>query len=136
VIDGSVHPELIPDSLAYRLYLTAVAIDQYATEDAQKKQHAHLMKTGLRETDKQTLISILADFKSKYEALVNSYNESAKAALTRNETADVQGLLKKLDELVQSTRDSISARLTSKGAAQLHSFVMIEKQNMKVLPED
>jgi hypothetical protein len=94
------------------------------------------MKTGLGETDRQALISILSDFKGKYDALVGEYNDSAKAALARNETTDVRGLLKRLDELVQSTRDTISVRLTSQGAARLHSFVLSEKKNMKVLPED
>ena len=136
LIDGSTHPELIPDSLAYRLYLTALATDQTATEASQERQHAHLMKTGLGETDIQTLISILSDFKGKYDALVGEYNDSAKAALARNETTDVRGLLKKLDELIQSTRDTISIRLSSQGAAQLQSFVLSEKKNMKVLPED
>jgi hypothetical protein len=136
VIDGSTHPELIPDPLAYRLYLTALATDQTASEASQEGQNAHLMKTGLGESDKQTLISILSDFKAKYDALVAEYNDSAKAALARNQTTDVRGLLTKLNGLVQSTRDTISVRLSSQGAAQLHSFVMSEKKNMKVLPED
>jgi len=60
------------------------------------------------------------------------YNDSARAALAHNETTDVHILLYKLDALVQSTRDTISVRLTSQGAAQLHSFVLSEKKNMKV----
>src|SRR4029077_6525313 len=47
VIDGAAHPELIPDSVAYRLYFVAVSTVQNPAEAEQKHQHAHLMKTGL-----------------------------------------------------------------------------------------
>jgi hypothetical protein len=132
MIDGAVHPELIPDSVAYRLYLVAVSRGQNPTEAEQQSQRAHLMKTGLADTEQQVLISILSDFRVKYDALVSEYNDSAKAAAARNEMADVQTLLKKLDDLVQSTRDAIGVRLSSEGAAKLHSFVVSEKKNMKV----
>lgn len=132
LIDGAVHPELIPDTVAYRLYLVAVSTGQNATEADQQRQRAHVTRTGLADTDQQTFFGILSDFRSKYDALVNEYNESAKAAAARNETTDVHTLLKKLDALVQSTRDTISVRLSSRGAARVHSFVVSEKKNMKV----
>ena len=135
-IDGSVHPELIPDSLAYRLYLVALSTGQNPTAAERGRQRAHLMKTGLADTDQQILINILSDFGGKYDALVAEYNDSAKAALARNEMTDVHSFLKKLNDLVQSTRDTISVRLTARGAAQIHSFVLSEKKNMKVQPED
>jgi hypothetical protein len=131
-IDGAVHPELIPDAVAYRLYLVTVSTGQNPTEAEQKRQRAHLMKTGLDDTDQQMFVSVLSDFRAKYDALVAEYNESARAALAHNETTDVHILLYKLDALVQSTRDTIGVRLTSQGAAQLHSFVLSEKKNMKV----
>ncbi len=93
------------------------------------------MKTGLTEADREVLTAILLDFRSRYDALVAVYNDSATAALARNETTDVHTLLKQLDDLVQSARDAISARLTSRGAAQLQSFVLSEKKNMKVQSE-
>ena len=128
LIDGAVHPELIPDSVAYRLYLVAVSTGPNPTETDQTHQRAHVMKTGLVGTDQQILISVLSDFRSKYDALVTDYNASAKA----DSTTDVHALLKKLDDLIQSTRDTISVRLSSRGAAKLHSFVVSEKKNMKV----
>ena len=135
-IDGALHPELIPDATAYRLYLFAVSTSANPTEAERKHQHAHLRKTGIDENDRQVLIGILSDFRMRYDGLVAQYNASAAAALARNETTDVRPLLKAFDDLVQSTRDVISTRLTPKGAAQLHSFVISEKKNMKVQPED
>ncbi|MGC1418485.1 MAG: hypothetical protein WA817_24590 [Candidatus Acidiferrum sp.] len=132
LIDGAVHPELIPDSLAYRLYLLTMATGPNPTESEQMRQHVHIMRTGLLDTDQRTLIDILSDFRSRYDALVNEYNSSAMAANARSESTDAQPLLRKLDDLVQSTRDSISARLSTQGAAKLHAFVVSEKKNMKI----
>ncbi|PYU48650.1 MAG: hypothetical protein DMG48_19570 [Acidobacteria bacterium] len=132
LIDGAVHPELIPDSVAYRLYLVAVSTGQNPTEAAQKRQRAHLMKTGVEDTDQRILVSILSDFRAKYDALVSEYNDAATAAAARNKTTDVHTLLKKLDDLVQSTRDTISVRLSSRGVVKIHSFVVSQKKNMKV----
>jgi hypothetical protein len=136
IIDGAVHPELIPDSVAYRLYLVAVSTHQNAAEAEQIRQRAHLVKTGLVDTDQQVFTSILSDFRTKYDALVAEYNQSAKAALARNETADIHTLLKKLDDLIQSTRDTINVRLSARGAARLHAFVVSEKKNMKMTEEN
>ncbi|MGC1620517.1 MAG: hypothetical protein WA765_18650 [Candidatus Acidiferrum sp.] len=90
------------------------------------------MRTGLVETDRQMLTSILSDFRVKYDALVKEYNDSAKA----DATSDVHGLLKKIDDLVQSTRNSISVRLSSQGAAKLHAFVVSEKKNMQMTEDN
>lgn len=138
LIDGAVHPELIPDAVAYRLYLFNLSTGPAANTDQaeQTRQRAQLMSTGLVETDQQLLIGILSDFRSKYDALIAEYNQSAKAALARNETTDVHTLLKKLDDLVQSTRDTISVRLSAEGAAKLHAFVVSEKKNMKMTEEN
>lgn len=132
LIDGAVHPELIPDSTAYRLYLAAVSTKQNPTEAEQKGQLAKVTRTGLSDTDQRLFLGILADFRAKYDALVAGYNDSAKAAAARNETVDVRPLLTNLDDLVQSTRDAINARLSPQGAARLNSFVLAEKKNMKV----
>jgi hypothetical protein len=133
LIDGSAHPELVPDSVAYRLFLVSVSRGQRPTEAEQKHQRAQLMQTGLDDIDQQMFLSVLSDFRVKYDALVAEYNDSAKAALAHNEAANVQVLLNKLDALVQSTRAAINVRLTSEGAAQLHSHVLSEKKNMKVM---
>jgi hypothetical protein len=127
MVDGAAHPELIPDSTAYRLYLVAVSTGQNPTEVERTHQRAHLMRAGLVETDLQILTSVLSDFRTKYDAFVADYNASAKA----DSTTDVHTLLKKLDDLVQSTRDAIGARLSAGGAAKLHAFVVSEKKNMK-----
>jgi hypothetical protein len=132
LIDGAVRPDLIPDSVAYRLYLVTVSTGRNPTESAQKDQRAKVAKTGLDDTDQHVLTDILSDFRTKYDDLVSEYNSAARAALARNESQDIRGLLKEIDKLVQSTRDAIDSRLSPRGSAKLHSFVMAEKKNMKV----
>lgn len=136
IIDGAVHPELIPDTVAYRLYLVAISTPQNPTQVEQQRERVHVTRTGLADTDQQTFIGILSDFRSKYDALVAEYNESAKGANARNESTDIHVLLQKLDDLVQSTRAAIGVRLSSQGAAKLHAFVVSEKKNMKMTEEN
>jgi hypothetical protein len=132
LIDGAVHPELISDSIAYRLYLVAVSTRPNPDEAEQTIQRVQVMRTGLVDTDQQTFISILSDFRANYDALVADYNAAAKA----DNTTDVHTLLKKLDDLVQSTRDTIEVRLSARGAAKLHAFVVSEKKNMRTTEEN
>jgi hypothetical protein len=131
-IDGAVHPELIPESLAYRLYFVAVSTGPNPTDTERKRQQLFLSKIGLEENDHQILVSVLSDFKTKYDALVSAYNESAKAALAQNQFADIAGFMKTLEGLVQSTRDRLAVQLSTRSLSQLHTFVMSEKKNMKV----
>jgi len=131
-IDGAVNPELIADSTAYRLCLFAWSTAKNPSSDALRHQQVQVAQTGLDSNDQVTFVSILYDFRTKYDAAITAYNDSAKAALARNETTDVHPLLQTLDSLVQSTRGAINLQLSPAGAVRLHSFVVGEKKNMKV----
>jgi hypothetical protein len=129
VIDGALNPDLIPDSVAYRLYLFTVSMKQGPTQVDQECQHAHLIRTGLSDADRQVFVSILSGFRTQYDALEATYNALATANGTN---ANISTLLTQLDDLVQSTRNTINAQLSSPGAARLNAFVLAEKKNMKV----
>jgi hypothetical protein len=129
VIDGAVNPNLIPDSVAYRLYLFTVSMRQSPTQVDQECQKAHLMRTGLSDADRQVFVGILSGFRTQYDALEAAYNALASANSTN---ANISTLLTQLDDLVQSTRNAINAQLSSQGAARLNAFVIAEKANMKV----
>jgi hypothetical protein len=77
IIDGAVSPNLIPDSVAYRLYLYAVSTGRSPAQVDQQSQHAHLMRTGLSEADRQVFVGILSDFRTQYDALEAAYNALA-----------------------------------------------------------
>lgn len=132
VIDGAVHPELIPDSTAYRLYFVMVSKPPSPTDEQMRRQSAQLAKVGLTESDKKTATAILAGFYSQYHALLANYNEQATAAWTKGEKIDQTAFLLQRDQLVQSTHDAMMNTLTQGGWARLDGYVQNEKRKMKI----
>lgn len=132
VIDGAVHPELIPDSTAYRLYFVTVSTRQAPTDEDQKCQRAHLNKIGLKDGDLGVMVEILTEFRMQHDALVGQYNQAAERATARDEVPDTAGFLRQLDGLVQSTRDTLKLRLTPGAMTQLDAFVQSEKKHMNM----
>jgi hypothetical protein len=63
IIDGETNPELIPDSVAYRLYLLTIAPAANPTTDDTARQNSHIQVLRLHATDRQALLTVLADFK-------------------------------------------------------------------------
>src|SRR5436309_14200292 len=74
VVDGAIHPELIPDRVAYRLYLVTVSEMPNASPEAKNRQLSYLANAGLKNNGLQWTIEILQDFKMKYTELINQYN--------------------------------------------------------------
>jgi hypothetical protein len=132
VIDGAVHPELIPDSMAYRTFFVSISLRVNPTAADQKGQQSRLNAIGLEESDREILAGIMADFRAKHDALIAQYNQAAEAATARGESSDINTLFQQLDQLVQTTQDSLKARLSSKGMTQFDAFVQSEKRHMKV----
>ncbi len=131
-LDGSAHPELISDSTAYRLYLVTVSEEPNATAEARARQNSHLGMIGLQDGDRQQLVTILADFKSQYLALIDRFNQSATAALAQGMQPDQKTFLQQRDDLVQSTRDAIKRALTADGVARFDAHVQGERKRMKI----
>jgi hypothetical protein len=132
MIDGAVHPELISDSMAYRMYFVSISLKANPAAVDQEGQQARLNAIGLETSDVEILADIMADFRAKHDAVVAQYNQAAEAATARGESSDIHTLLQQLDQLVQNTRDTLKARLSSKGMTQLDAFVQAEKRHMKV----
>ena len=131
-VDGAVHPELIPDSMAYRTFFVSISLRVNPTAADQKGQQSRLNAIGLEESDREILAGIMADFRAKHDALIAQYNQVAEAATVRGESSDINTLFQQLNQLVQTTRDSLKARLSSKGMTQFDAFVQSEKRHMKV----
>jgi hypothetical protein len=132
MIDGSVHPELIPDLTAYRLYLVAISEMPNPTDEQNKRQLAHLGKIGFGTSDLKSAITVFTDFKVQYTALIANYNASTEAALRVGATTDVKAFLAQRDELVQVTRDKLKALITPEGMARMDKQVQSEKKQMRV----
>jgi hypothetical protein len=132
VIDGAVHPEMIPDSTAYRLYLVMVSRPVSPTDPQKKRREAQLGKIGLQDADRKALDVILGNFHSEYQNLIQTFNQKATAAWARGERPDTESLRLQRDQLVQSTHDALNATLTAKGKEILDTHVQNEKKHMKI----
>jgi hypothetical protein len=126
IIDGSKTPEMIPDSVAYRLYFVTVA------SQASAVQRAQLTTAGLSPDEIQAASKILAEFKSKWESLTKSYNQSVDASEAIGIAPDWLGFDVKSDRLVANTRDDLRRVLSATGVQSFDAHVEREKKNMKI----
>lgn len=133
IIDGSKAPNLIPDSTAYRLWFIAVGAVASPTPQQKTRQEAYIRSAGLRGADIPTCTGILAQFTSRYAALLAKYNSSPEVQSASN--SGLASFLAKRDALVQATRDALKAALTPAGITTLGKAIQAEKARMKVAKE-
>src|SRR5262249_9826508 len=69
VVSGKDHPELIPDYTAYRLFLLSAAVVAKPTPADLERQHGILRNAGLTGVELGQASVILADFKTKHDAI-------------------------------------------------------------------
>jgi hypothetical protein len=136
VIDGQTHPEKIRDLDAYRLFFGAVAQPLNATQQEKSHQLAVVRNIRLQKADSDSVIAILADFRTRYDALIKNYNDSAAAAAVNNADVDIKSFLQERDLLVQSVKSRLQATLSPDGVRAFDSFVQKEKKHMKIAVED
>ena len=120
VVDGSVTPDLIPDSLAYRHFFTAAAAHPFPDATEQARQAAHLSRIGLSAADRQVLIAGLTSFRTELDDF-----ESARASVTPGPTTDAQvsALETQADNLVATTLQALRQSLTVYGVNLLDQYV-------------
>ena len=131
-IDGSISPELIPDSAAYRLFFVAASFTPSATQEQKSQRRTHAAKVGLSDLDGPTFEAILSEFRSQYDDLIENYNESVEIALSRSSDPDYEGFIAQRDGLVEATRLRLQAQLTPEATSRLDELVQREKRHMKV----
>jgi hypothetical protein len=132
MIDGDAHPELIPDATAYRLYMFTISTLPNAAAEDLARQKSHIAALQLEDADRITLIGILTDFRVRYAALVDQYNESATASLAQGTAPDTKLFLQKRNDLVQSVMASLRQSLSAEGMKKLHLYIQLQKRAMKV----
>jgi hypothetical protein len=132
IIDGSTHPELIPDTTAYRLYFLMLGTVPDAT-DAERTRHAvQLKKLALGSADQQAVIAILTGFKQQYRLLVDAYNQDMRQAEAMGRQADLPSFRTKRDQLVQATVTNLKGELTVQGWITLADSVRDAKLRMQI----
>lgn len=135
IIDGTKHPELVPDSAAYRLYLLTVAKPADATNAERARQRVILKWSGLGDQDIPYAVAVLADFRAQYDDLIKQYNDSVVQADKVGEQPDLATFLSQRDALVQSVRDRLKLDMSPASMTRLNAHVQFEKRFMKVAKE-
>jgi hypothetical protein len=132
-IDGSKHPELVPDLAAYRLWLIAVAADvQDHPEQTIKRRRALLKQAGVIQADDlANAMNIIVEFKGAYSDLLDSYNKN----VTQESIPDLKPFLLQRDRLVQSTMTALGSMLSKNSFSLLQAHVRAEKSHMTVAKE-
>jgi hypothetical protein len=122
IIDGSQHPELIPDAVAQRLYFETVAA---LPSDVQRAQ---LASAGLNEQEIATAEGAIGLFKAQWDALRNSYNNPVQSG----QPYDRQAFSARRDALVTELLSQLQLALTQQAFANLTAHVKAEKKMMKL----
>ena len=124
-IDGAVHPEQIPDSLALRFVLLSLSLPANPTSVDLKKQELRLRRIPMSNNDKQILTRIAKDFgrdfKQWQSALVPSENLSSD--ILAQEVSE-------RDALVARYKANLSSSLSSQGSAGFAAYLLLEKAKM------
>lgn len=138
-IDGAKNPELIPDDVAYRLVLLAVAEPEDATDAQKTRFRAKIAPAGLSEQDTEALRLILAALQKELDALNAQANQIlARDPLPLAGTPDYQQLVdlsKQRQPVFAEAMSALPARLSVDGVAKLQTYVRSVKRGMKYLPE-
>lgn len=133
IIDGSQHPEQIPDSAAFRMWFLTVSVLPNATEKNVKIQNAHLAKLQLaNETDRVALQGTVNDFRSQYVALIEQYNTTAKTTAANGNRQDLTSFLQQRDDLVDATRAALGLRLSAQSVASVNAAVQAHKKFVRL----
>jgi hypothetical protein len=129
-VDGALHPELIPNSTAYRLFFIVTGADPNSGLKAHQKARLAALKLDL--LDSEVLTTVLADFRVKYDDLIKRYNATAEAAALTHDVPDSEAFLAQREDLVETTRKTLKLSLTSVGLTKLDEHVQQEKQGIKI----
>jgi hypothetical protein len=135
VINGSQHPELIPDSLAYRIVFNQLIV-YIGDPETEKRSFA---KLGLAPDDTETVYRILKGYKENFEALTKTYNDALLEAKKNNrqpDPADQENYRSQRSDLVRSTRKDLEGSLSAAGVARFREYVQAQKKTMNVTLDD
>ena len=124
VVDGSVHPELVPDRIAYYHFIQSNAQRSRPAQSDLLRSATRLSRLGLSDADRRALERVLrgvADELASAEALAEGPSGNSLTAKLRR------------DDILASVRAEIPGALSWEGVARLDSFVQNHvKPNVRI----
>lgn len=137
-IDGAKNPELIPDDVAYRVLLLAIAEPEDASPEQKARARAKIVRAQLSEDDEVLFLTMATQYKTQIDSL------AAQAAQITNGIAlvhpdSVQGrqlsqLGRQQDQVLVNTIAAVKSRLSVGGSEKLDAHVQSIKRKMKLYP--
>ena len=135
LIDGALHPELVPDVSAYRLWFLAVSLPPSGATDSQRAvQRAQLGALQLDDADYGVMVNALASFNGRYADLVTDHNATVSAAAKSLVQVDRTSFLSARDSLVNGAVADLSAQLSPGAFDRFRGFIQGEKKHMRLSP--
>ncbi len=138
-IDGAKNPELIPDHVAYRMIVLAVAEPADATDEQKERARAKINAIGFSEDDAASFLTLLGDFQTQAEAVDRQVAEVlVRAPIPHPASTDHRQLVdlgKQRDQLLNDTVAAFPARLSEDGLVKLQAFLAQAKKGMKIVPD-
>lgn len=134
VVDGRVHPELIPDTTACRIVFEHLS----ATAGDPEYEKVWFGVPGLNLDDQEMLLRIMTAYKKEWDEIVRTYNDASEAAWRKGKPpapSVLETFRAKQAELIQQTRRDLDAALSPNGAERFHSYVEQQKHKMVVTLE-
>ena len=138
-IDGAKNPELIPDTVAYRLLFLAIAEPENATEEQKARARGKMSPAGLSESDAEAFLLLLVQFDHGMTAInaqiskIRDRNPLALSPLSADGQQVIQ-LTSQSNQLVSDTIAALPERLSPEGLIQLQDFLQLAKRGMKIIP--
>ena len=117
-VDGSVNPGRIPDDLAWRHFLCAVASHPNPTAAESKRQKAQLAPLGLPAADSQLLTGELGRMQTQIDAI-----QSSLQLTNPGDSAAVAALKQQRDALVAQTIVKVNSILSPDGLSLLRTYI-------------
>jgi hypothetical protein len=132
-IQGSEHPELIPDSFAYRMFFLVLTQESQPGQPTKAElQRARFQLIGLNDAEIAAVYVLLEEFRAKFNAIVKEYNDSE--GTKKGTSVNLADFISKRDALVQLTRDQLLIYL-GESSNKLNDHVQSEKRFMNMTQE-
>lgn len=122
-VDGSQHPELIPDSVAYRLYFISLS------NLSPVAQQARLRQVNLTADEIVAATAVLNTFKAQWDRVRNDYNANVEKL---GGAADSASFIEQRDALVNATRNALRNVLSIRGDVLLEANLQDAKHHIKM----
>jgi hypothetical protein len=133
-IDGSKTPELIPDSVAFRMFFEAISEPPLPTAEQVRRQRAKLLRAHLSEGDLNVVQSEMEAFHTAVQQLKVDYAAALKTASMGTQQFDARAWQARRDAITDSARLALEQHITPSGVRNLESFIRSRKVNMIVFP--